>query len=63
MIDRLRHGVCEICGSRDGVRVHHVKALADLDRSDTAPQWAQIMAARRRKTLIVCGSCYELAHR
>ncbi|MEC5204532.1 sensor domain CHASE-containing protein [Arthrobacter sp. MP_M7] len=43
--------------------MHHVKALADLDRSDTAPQWAQIMAARRRKTLIVCGSCYELAHR
>ncbi|WP_427006401.1 reverse transcriptase domain-containing protein [Pseudarthrobacter sp. H2] len=63
LIDRLRNGVCEICGSRDGVRVHHVKALADLGRSDTAPQWAQIMAARRRKTIIVCGSCYELAHR
>ncbi|MCU6482731.1 reverse transcriptase domain-containing protein [Arthrobacter sp. A2-55] len=62
LIIRLRHGVCEICGSRDGVRVHHIKALADLDRSATAPPWAQIMAARQRKTLIVCGSCYDLTH-
>ena len=63
LIDRLRLGVCEMCGSRDGVKVHHVKALADLDRSETAPVWAQIMAARRRKTLIVCGGCYDLTHR
>jgi group II intron reverse transcriptase/maturase len=62
LITRLRHGVCEICGSRDGVRVHHIKALADLDRSATAPPWAQIMAARQRKTLVVCGSCYDLTH-
>lgn len=63
LIDRLQRGVCEVCGSRDAVRVRHVKALADLDRSESAPQWVQIMAARRRKTLIVCGSCYDLTHR
>ncbi|WP_051518283.1 group II intron reverse transcriptase/maturase [Intrasporangium chromatireducens] len=63
LIDRLRRGVCEMCGSRDSVKAHHVKALADLDRSETAPVWAQIMAARRRKTLIVCSRCFDLTHR
>lgn len=63
LITRLRHGTCEVCGSSDGVRVRHVKALADPDRPDTAPQWVQIMAARRRKTLIVCATCYDLTHR
>ena len=62
LIDRLRHGVCEVCGSRDGVRVRHVKTLADLDRSENAPPWVKIMVARRRKTLIVCGSCDDLPH-
>lgn len=63
LITRLQRGVCEVCGSKDGVRVRHVKALADLDRSDTAPQWVQILAKRRRKTLIVCASCYDLTQR
>ena len=63
LITRLRHGVCEVCGCRDEVRVRHVKALADLDRSDSAPPWVKLMAARRRKTLVVCGSCYEITHR
>lgn len=63
LITRLRNDVCEICGSHGGVCVRHVKALADLDRSDSAPQWVQIMIARRRKTLVVCDSCYDLTHR
>ena len=63
LLTRLRHGVCEVCGCRDEVRVRHVKALADLDRSDSAPPWVKLMAARRRKTLVVCGSCYEITHR
>ncbi len=56
LIVRLRKDVCEVCGGRDGVRVRHVKALADLDRSATAPPWVKLMAARRRKTLVVFGS-------
>ena len=63
LLTRLRHGVCEVCGCRDEVRVRHVKALADLDRSDSAPPWVKLMASRRRKTLVVCGSCYEITHR
>jgi hypothetical protein len=63
LIDRLRNDVCELCGSRDGVRVRHVKTLTELDRSDAAPPWVQVMVARRRKTLVVCGSCYGLTHR
>lgn len=63
LVVRLRKDVCEVCGSRDGVRVRHVKALADLDRSEAAPPWVKLMVARRRKTLVVCGSCYEITHR
>jgi len=63
LIDRLQSAICELCGSQSTVRVHHVKALADLDRSETAPQWAKAMIKRRRKTLIVCDRCYDLTHR
>lgn len=63
LITRLRHGVYEVCGCRDEVRGRHVKALADLDWSDSAPPWVKLMAARGRKTLVVCGSCYEITHR
>lgn len=62
LITRFRRGECEVCSGRDGVRVRHVKAPADLDRSATAPQWVEIMAIRRRKTLTACGSCYDLTH-
>ncbi|MEU9889265.1 hypothetical protein [Sphaerisporangium sp. NPDC051011] len=50
---------------RDGITVHHVKRLADLNRySPTeAPQWVQAMRASRRKTLIVCARCVSRIRR
>jgi group II intron reverse transcriptase/maturase len=64
LITRLKAGKCELCGSPDGITVHHVKRLADLNRySHTAPpQWVETMRARRRKTLIVCADCHIGIH-
>jgi group II intron reverse transcriptase/maturase len=59
LITRLLHGRCEICTSTDDIHVHHVARLADLASSRSQPEWARIMAKRRRKTLVVCRTCYD----
>jgi hypothetical protein len=64
LIQRVMADACELCGSRDRVEVHHVRKLADLKiegRKD-APPWKQVMASRRRKTLIVCEGCHDAIH-
>ena len=64
LIARLTAGICELCESPDGITVHHVKRLADLNRySPTAvPPWVQAMRDSRRKTLIVCARCHGSIH-
>ncbi len=64
LISRLMAGICEMCASTDGITVHHVKRLADLDRYSTkaAPPWVETMRTRRRKTLIVCARCHADIH-
>jgi group II intron reverse transcriptase/maturase len=63
LINRLLTQRCEICGKTDGIQVHHVRRLADLNRSNTTqPAWARLMAERRRKTLVVCPPCHQDAH-
>jgi group II intron reverse transcriptase/maturase len=61
---RLLADTCELCGSREQVEVHHIRALKDLQRKGQAerPRWVQIMAARRRKTLITCRKCHHDIH-
>ncbi|MER7179053.1 hypothetical protein ABT404_06140 [Streptomyces hyaluromycini] len=50
------------------MEVHHVAELAelaelaDLGRSGNRPPWADLMAARHRKTLVACGSCHPDIH-
>ncbi|WP_326770356.1 reverse transcriptase domain-containing protein (plasmid) [Streptomyces sp. NBC_01591] len=62
LVTRLLAGRCESCGRVDEVEVHHVAKLADLGRSGNRPPWADLMAARKRKTLVVCGSCHADIH-
>jgi group II intron reverse transcriptase/maturase len=63
LIHRLLAGQCEICGEAEKVRVHQIRKLADLNqRGQPQPKWAQIMARRRRKTLVVCEPCYASIH-
>ncbi|MGV9386731.1 reverse transcriptase domain-containing protein [Nonomuraea sp. NPDC003707] len=63
LISRLRAGRCELCEQRVQVQVHQVRKLADLARpGKPQPAWAQLMARKRRKTLVVCSSCHEHIH-
>ncbi|WP_221519828.1 reverse transcriptase/maturase family protein [Nonomuraea jabiensis] len=62
LVTRLLAGRCESCGHVDQVEVHHVARLADLGRAGERPPWADLMAARHRKTLVVCGNCHADIH-
>jgi hypothetical protein len=54
---------CEICESRDGVQVHHIRKPADLKKKGRTPDlYQRIMAARQRKTLVLCRKCHADAH-
>ena len=63
LITRLHAGWCELCDRRAQVQVHQVRRLADLSKPGR-PQaaWEQIMAERRRKTLVVCRDCHDAIH-
>ena len=64
LIQRLLADTCELCGSTEDINVHHVRALRDLNVKGqrSKPTWAQVMAARRRKTLVVCRPCHLTVH-
>ena len=60
---RLLAQVCEQCGITaliDKIEVHHIRALKDLEKytGRDKPQWVQVMAARKRKTLVLCRTCH-----
>lgn len=59
LIDRLLAQKCELCGSLEDVEVHHIRKLADLKGRS---RWEKVMAARRRKTLVVCLKCHQQIH-
>ena len=64
LVTRLQAGQCELC-KQTGMVVdaHHVRKLADLERpGQPQPVWDQLMARRRRKTLVVCASCHKAIH-
>jgi len=63
LVHRLLAGRCELCGRAAKVRVHQIRKLVDLAKpGQPQPEWAQIMARRRRKTLVVCDPCYANIH-
>lgn len=60
---RLLAQTCEQCGATRmtaQIEVHHIRALKDLNKytGREKPQWVQIMAARQRKTLVLCHTCH-----
>ena len=64
LLERLLADTCELCGSKEGVEVHHIRHLKDLKQPGRAPKpaWVEMMAARRRKTLVVCHCCHDGVH-
>jgi hypothetical protein len=64
---RLLAQVCEVCDATsmtDKLEVHHIRALKDLGKYDgrEKPEWVKIMAARRRKTLVLSQVCHRDLH-
>jgi uncharacterized protein (DUF427 family) len=64
---RLLAQICEHCGATrltETLEVHHIRALKDLNRYEgrEKPSWVKIMAARRRKTLVLCRTCHQELH-
>jgi len=54
---RYKKSICECCGNtEEKVIVHAVKSMNDIDETTT---WGQAMKSKRRKTLIVCETCYK----
>jgi AI2M/AI1M-like, HNH endonuclease len=63
LITRLQAARCELCKQAGTVDVHHVGKLADLEKpGQPQPAWDQLMAKRRRKTLVVRVDCHAAIH-
>jgi group II intron reverse transcriptase/maturase len=65
VVQRLLAQKCELCGAEGNCQVHHIRKLADLNPAGRSekPLWVKRMAARHRKTLVVCQQCHEVIHR
>lgn len=60
IINRIKSGVCEICGEHaDYLCMHHVRTLKSLKGRDI---FEQKMLEMRRKSLALCPDCFELLH-
>lgn len=48
-------------GATNNIEVHHIRKLADVAQKGKSerPDWMKKMAARRRKTLVVCLECHH----
>ena len=64
LVRRLLADTCELFGSKVKVEVHHIRAMKDLRKKGRAerPAWVEMMARRRRNTLVVCASCHADIH-
>ena len=64
LIKRLEADKCEMCGSTVDIEVHHIRALRDLNVKGRREKskWVQLMAARKRITLVVCRTCHMDIH-
>jgi len=64
VVQRLLAGKCELCEAEGPMQVHHIRKLADIDRAGRRPKaaWEKLMAARKRKTLVVCKACHDDIH-
>lgn len=64
LLKRMLAEECEVCGATERIEVHHVRKLANLKRKGRKeqPDWAKVMIARRRKSLVLCRECHLATH-
>lgn len=61
LIRRFNAHICEYCGTKEGPhQVHHIQKMKDVANGKAT--WQKLMAARNRKTLILCVHCHQLLH-
>ncbi len=61
LIKRLNANKCEYCETTVGpFEVHHIRKMKDV--AEGKQLWQQMMAARNRKTLVLCLNCHQLLH-
>jgi hypothetical protein len=62
LIRRLNTNKCEYCETTTGpFEVHHIRKMKDVAHGKML--WQKIMAARNRKTLVLCADCHHLLHK
>ena len=61
---RLTADTCEICHATSHIEVHHIRKLSDVNQKGrkSKPDWIHLMAARKRKTLVLCRKCHDDLH-
>lgn len=64
LVQRLQADKCELCGREVDCEVHHIRKLSDIDRPGRRPKSnaEHVMAARKRKTLVLCRECHQKVH-
>lgn len=61
LLRRLNAAVCEYCETTKGpFEVHHIRKMKDVAQGKAF--WQKMMAARNRKTLILCLRCHQQLH-
>ncbi len=61
VIKRLNRKQCEYCETTKGpFEVHHIRKMKDVAKGKAF--WQQMMAARNRKTLVLCRTCHHQLH-
>jgi hypothetical protein len=66
LVQRLLANECELCGSSEKIRGHHVHKLANVKKKYKGhkypPKWAVFMMERNRKVVFVCHQCHTEIH-
>src|SRR2546430_8378273 len=58
VIKRLNSDQCEYCETRQGpFEIHHIRKLKDVAKGKAL--WQQLMAAKCRKTVVLCRTCHQ----
>jgi group II intron reverse transcriptase/maturase len=61
VIKRFNSGQCEYCETKQGpFEIHHIRKLKDVAKGKAL--WQQLMAAKYRKTLVLCQACHQQLH-
>jgi len=63
-VERLLNDTCEVCEAKEGVQMHHIQKLKDLNKKGKRemPLWMKIMISRKRKSIPLCKRCHEDIH-